>query len=683
MTATAEPIPTATFLDHALAGGRRGLRVFPCVPGGKLPMVPEFYNVATTDPAEIERLWTDPVTGWPQPYNVGVATDGMIVVDADEKNGKRGLASYLDLELPLDTLTVRTPTGGKHFYLSGPNVSLSVEKLGDGLDIRSFHGYVLGVGSVTSDGEYSLELDAPMAAAPAHLIARLDAPRDRVEKLAATDLDTDFAIARAAKYLREEAPAAIEGQGGDDCTFRVACIVKDMGLSVEGVFDVMVEHYNGRCAPPWDLDELRAKVDNAFAYALSAAGSQTPDVDLADVGGVLERRYLAGTSSAAAAMPLKATPFVLGDMTALPRRQWLYGKHLIRKFISAKVAPSGVGKSALGITEALAMASGRDLLGQGLPAGPLRTWMFNLEDPRDELQLRIGAAMMHYKLTEADLGGRLFVDSGREQSLVIAEQTRDGARLCVPVVDALVAELRARQIDAMSVDPFVSSHRITENDNNAMDLVAKEWARVADRANCAIELVHHTRKLNGAEVTADSGRGAGALKDAARSVLTLNRMTVEEAQRAGVDDPRRYFRVFADKANLAPPTDASDWYRLVSVYHPNGDDVGVVERWAWPDPFDDITADDLAQVRLWVGTGGRWRENHQSTDWVGHAIGQAVGVDTHDKGGRAKVLSLVKTWLRSGVLVVVERPDSSRKLRKFVEVRDEVASPEEAQRPTE
>lgn len=37
----------------------------------------------------------------------------------------------------------------------------------------------------------------------------------------------------------------------------------------------------------------------------------------------------------------------------------------------------------------------------------------------------------------------------------------------------------------------------------AIDAVVKAWARVADAANCAILLVHHTRKENGAKITAD------------------------------------------------------------------------------------------------------------------------------------------------------------------------------------
>ena len=37
---------------------------------------------------------------------------------------------------------------------------------------------------------------------------------------------------------------------------------------------------------------------------------------------------------------IKATPFVWVDPAAIPRRQWLYGHHYVRKFISETVAPA-------------------------------------------------------------------------------------------------------------------------------------------------------------------------------------------------------------------------------------------------------------------------------------------------------------------------------------------------------
>jgi RecA-family ATPase len=141
-----------------------------------------------------------------------------------------------------------------------------------------------------------------------------------------------------------------------------------------------------------------------------------------------------------------------------------------------------------------------------------------------------------------------------------------------PVLDDLVAGIIDKQIDVIVVDPFVSGHEVKENDNNMQDMVVKEWGRVADRGNCAVHLVDHTRKMNGfeSEVTTESSRGAKAKTDAARVVRVVNRMTKEEAERTGVQNHRLHFRTFNDKANLAPPADKSDWFELKSVDLGNG-----------------------------------------------------------------------------------------------------------------
>ena len=53
---------------------------------------------------------------------------------------------------------------------------------------------------------------------------------------------------------------------------------------------------------------------------------------------------------------------------------------------------------------------------------------------------------------------------------------------------------QARQIDVVVIDPWVSSHKVPETNNEGIDLVVKEWARIADRRSCAVELYVHTRK---------------------------------------------------------------------------------------------------------------------------------------------------------------------------------------------
>jgi hypothetical protein len=251
------------------------------------------------------------------------------------------------------------------------------------------------------------------------------------------------------------------------------------------------------------------------------------------------------------------------------------------------------------------------------------------------------------------------------------------------VIEALVAELIGRGIDVLIIDPFVSSHAISENDNGAIDTVAKEWARVAKRANCSIVLVHHTRKLGGMKVTAEMSRGAVALIAAARSTLVLNRMDELEAKTFGIEgdeERRRIFNVQDDKANRAP-AEKADWYRIESVDLGNGgldgaaagDSVGVVTCWTPPDAMDGVTCDTLYQVQSLVAqrTGHeRYRADAQASAWVGRAVADILGLSASsgDKADRAKINRLLRIWIENGALMKVQDKDEKRNVRTFVEV---------------
>lgn len=371
-----------------------------------------------------------------------------------------------------------------------------------------------------------------------------------------------------------------------------------------------------------------------------------------------------------------AQPFVWRDPATLPPRRWLYKPHLIRGFVSLTVSPGGVGKSTLTLCEALALASGRSLLGV-MPAERTRVWCWNGEDPTEEIERRIQAAMMHHQLRPADLEGWLFTGSGRDADLVVAEQDRFGVAIAAPVVDALIQFIGDNQIGAVVIDPFVSSHRVAENDNGAIDRVAKTWARIANATGCAVELVHHTRKTGGADVSVEDGRGASALLAAARHARTLRTMNEQEADSLGVEriDRPAYVRIDGGKANLSPPATAAVWFRLANVHLPNGDYVQAASHWTPPDPFEGVTPADLLRVQNAIkagrGEAGEgWRANVQTGDaWVGHAIGLALGLDVGRPREAARVRELLRTWLASGALVKAERSINAKgKTAPFVEV---------------
>ena len=90
------------------------------------------------------------------------------------------------------------------------------------------------------------------------------------------------------------------------------------------------------------------------------------------------------------------------------------------------------------------MASNRPLLGIQ-PRQRCRVWYWNGEDPRDEIERRVAAACLHHQIAPDELEGWLFLDSGRDTEIIVAEETRNGAKIVEPLVAALISEIRAQK----------------------------------------------------------------------------------------------------------------------------------------------------------------------------------------------------------------------------------------------
>jgi hypothetical protein len=380
---------------------------------------------------------------------------------------------------------------------------------------------------------------------------------------------------------------------------------------------------------------------------------------------------------------IAASSFVLGDPSAIPEREWLFGRHFIRKYATASVGPGGGGKTAHSISETLAMVTGRPLLDPDGPlTKPLRVWWINAEDPQDEINRRFHGAAKHFAVTNDQIGGRLFTDSGRDQEFVIARQEGKDLRIVEPFVADMVDEIRRREIDVVIIDPFVSTHEAQENDNGAMQRVTAAWVRVADEANCGVELVHHVAKNQG-EVTADSARGGGAFKDKVRSMRVFNVMTPAEAEKAGVEDHRSYFRVDMGKVNMVA-SGHSQWRRFVSVclmnargLLKNGDDIGVVEAWKWPSLDDlaeraasaraavvaDVPAETLAGIKVRLGASA-YKAHEQATNWAGTLIAEILRLDV--KANKHRIKDMLAAWIDAGELEIVDLQDAHRHMKPHI-----------------
>ncbi|MDI1347113.1 MAG: AAA family ATPase [Pseudolabrys sp.] len=270
------------------------------------------------------------------------------------------------------------------------------------------------------------------------------------------------------------------------------------------------------------------------------------------------------------------TPYGWRDPRTIPPREWLYDRHYIRRYVTCTVGAGGMGKSSLDLVEAVAQASGRPLLGAPVRR-PLRVWYWNGEDPIDELTRRVAAIMLHYEITESDIGGRLYLDSGRDKPLNLASPGPRGPLIDDEMVAHLGSALRSLEIDVAIFDPLVSCHNIPENDNGGMDhLVKKAFGAIAERANACVELVHHLRKGQPGQDarSIEDTRGAVSVIGAVRSARVLNRMASADAQAVGVpsDQVSFYFRVDNGKANMQPPATKAVWRKMVGESLGNGND---------------------------------------------------------------------------------------------------------------
>jgi hypothetical protein len=362
---------------------------------------------------------------------------------------------------------------------------------------------------------------------------------------------------------------------------------------------------------------------------------------------------------------LVATPYVWRDPATIPKRSWIYGKHYIRKFVSATIAPGGLAKTSLILVEATAMALKCPFL-RIIPTEQVRVWIWNGEDPKEEIERRIAAICQYYEIDGRKLAEHLFLDSGRTDPIKLAAATKGAIKIDADLEKDIIGTIRDNGIGVAMFDPFISTHSVPESDNTNMDAVAKCFAGIADETNSSIELPHHIRKPSGGqhEITVDDARGASAVVNAARPVRVLNRMTKQQAEELRISDPRFYFRADTGKTNLAPP-EVATWHRIINVDLPNGDAVGVVAPWDYPAPMDRITVAHMYKIRE-VAAQGTWRKDTRSDDWIGNAVAKIANLNPSDTADRKTIKAALAAWFTNGVLAVQIREDEHRKEREYV-----------------
>jgi len=362
------------------------------------------------------------------------------------------------------------------------------------------------------------------------------------------------------------------------------------------------------------------------------------------------------------------------DDYVIPPREWLLGTTFCRRFLSSLLADGGVGKTALRVAQMISLATGRSLTGEHV-FQRCRVLMVSLEDDRDELRRRVNAVMRHFGIAPSELQGWLFLAAPK--GLRLAEM-RDGAPQAAQLDDLLREAVRAHRLDVISLDPFVKSHGLPENDNSAIDFVCTILTKIAIDCNCAIDAPHHTKKGLDVAGEADNGRGAGAMKNAARLVYTLTRMSKEEGNTFGIQEGERrsLIRVDSGKVNIARPSREATWFRLLGVplhngttIYPNGDEVQTVEPWQPPDTWAAMDSallnKMLDDIEAGLPSGSRYSDANRAGDRAAWQVVIRHAPDKTEKQAR----EIIKAWVKRGTLYHEDYEDpEQRKPRSGLKV---------------
>ena len=371
-------------------------------------------------------------------------------------------------------------------------------------------------------------------------------------------------------------------------------------------------------------------------------------------------------------------PWTWRDPSTIPPRRWLLGGTLMRGYATLLAAQGGVGKTAVAISCALAVATGNhSIIGQHVfEAGP--AWLLTLEDDEGEIERRIAAAMIAHNVAAPAIDGKLFVNDATERPLLLAEPDVDGAVILGADVGRLIAGIRAHRIVLTIIDPLVNAHALVENVNEQMARLAELANLIARETNSALLLATHVRKGGGEDGARDAIRGGSALVDGARLVRTLVPMTQAEAESFHVEPEQavRFVRLHDAKSNLKPK-DRAAWFELVSVplgnttidpARPAGDHVQAACPWKPPALFDGVDLPAMSRIfgRLRTEPEVDWSYSLEprSRHWAGDVVVEETGLP------RKQAQEVLRIWRCNGVIHEVPWLSPTRNRSRRIELNE-------------
>lgn len=511
-------MPTA--LDAFNQVERMGCRVFPIPYGSKKPNIPNWRDAASDDPLRIGEMWLG------GDHNIGtVVNDHLVILDADEHSCPGAIGRLFDLLHAHNVSTSQamhftTASGGVHFPLRVPYaIATKIRHWGKdvGIDIVGYGSQVIGPPSVVTypdgrSGTYGVVNDGLLIPdCPQSLLdnlVRYEERKQRVETADAQELD-NIADVIGFKAVIAGTPPAIEGQGGNDRTYKLACEGRDSGLSEDTVLRCMLtsEWNQQRCVPPWQFVELSELVANAFRYGRSSQGSKSiaslfqgaavPPPPVAVNGHALPAGLVAPPfNPTGAPAPYEALP---DDWIAPPSRDvsdrpWIVYDLLCRQQVTAMAAHGGTGKGMMlaGIATRLVVGG---TFGPWLFKGGARVVILSYEEDTQMVGNKLLGQVQHFGFNESTVFDNIaVVNRHAARKIRLTRTTRGDTSVDDAAVTDFIKRLQQYGTDVLFIDPlqFIGSGDMNLS-HVAEKLMEALWL-AATEANVAVCFMHHVAK---------------------------------------------------------------------------------------------------------------------------------------------------------------------------------------------
>lgn len=339
-------------IEHALQYVYRGWHVFPLQPGTKTPLGSTRGHLdASNDPAQVQAWWAQVPTA-----NIGIAVkpSGLTVLDVDVGEGKGGYKALGALNTALGglapTLTAWTPSGGLHAVYARPEGCPAKRKIdflhrlvrgepkGSGLDLLG-DGYFVAAPSKLRDGRaYRWNDIAPIAPLP-------------------SGLASVYHMAPPTVPLPADGDERVVSEGGrDNALFRLACALRDTGITEDAIHAACYMENQQRCKPPLEDHEVSRIIESTMARVVPTrdvlGDARFETIFGTDRGYSLEPRE--GFRSLALDQLANTTPPPIHwRPSGWPELDKAMGGGFAEHNVTLVIAPPGAGKSSWVLQQAM------------------------------------------------------------------------------------------------------------------------------------------------------------------------------------------------------------------------------------------------------------------------------------------------------------------------------------------